>query len=158
MRNLSAALPKTIAVVRIFTAFFFLFFGQYKLFSPGFVGGGFQQYLQSYIDNGAVSWYRPFLAQVVLPNAVFFGYMIGLAELFIGLSLLLGFWVRPASVLGVVHMASLTIATWWEPGHGVPIWRYFGSELDHLPLLMLFVIFFVADAGLVWGLDGHKRF
>jgi thiosulfate dehydrogenase (quinone) large subunit len=158
MRNVSDTLPKTIAVIRIVTAFFFLFFGQYKLFSPGFVGGGFQQYLQSYIDTGAVSWYRPLLAQVILPNAVFFGYIIGLVELFIGLSLLLGFWVKPASILGVVHMASLTFATWWEPGHGVPIWRYFGSELDHIPLLMLFVIFFVADAGRVWGLDGRTRF
>jgi thiosulfate dehydrogenase [quinone] large subunit len=158
MRNVSDTLPKTIAVVRILTAFFFLFFGQYKLFSPGFVGGGFQQYLQGYIDTGAVSWYRPLLEQVILPNAVFFGYIIGLVEMFIGLSLLLGFWVRPASILGVLHMASLTFATWWEPGHGVPIWRYFGSELDHIPLLMLFVIFFVADAGKVWGLDGRKRF
>ncbi|HEX4484852.1 MAG TPA: DoxX family protein [Terriglobales bacterium] len=155
---MSDTLPKTIAVVRIVTAFFFLFFGQYKLFSPGFVGGGFQQYLQGYIDTGAVSWYRPLLEQVILPNAVFFGYIIGLVELFIGLSLLLGFWVKPASILGVLHMASLTFATWWEPGHGVPIWRYFGSELDHIPLLMLFVIFFVADAGKVWGLDGRKRF
>jgi uncharacterized membrane protein YphA (DoxX/SURF4 family) len=158
MRNVSDTLPKTIAVVRIVTAFFFLFFGQYKLFSPGFVGGGFQQYLQGYIDSGAVSWYRPLLEQVILPNAVFFGYIIGLVELFIGLSLLLGFWVKAASILGVVHMASLTFATWWEPGHGVPVWRYFGSELDHIPLLMLFVIFFVADAGKVWGLDGRKRF
>jgi uncharacterized membrane protein YphA (DoxX/SURF4 family) len=157
MRNLAGALPKTISVMRILTAFFFILFGQYKLFSPGFVGGGFQQYLQGYIDNGAVSWYRPFLASVVLPNAVFFGYFIGLVELSIGLCLLLGFWVRPASVVGALHMLSLTLATWWEPGRGVPLWRYFGSELDHLPLLMLFVIFFVADAGQVWGLDGLRN-
>lgn len=156
MRNLADALPRTIAVIRILTAFFFILFGQYKLFSPGFVGGGFQQYLQSFIDNGAVSWYQPFLARVVLPNAVFFGYLVGLAELSIGLCLLLGFWVRLASVVGALHMASLTLATWWGPGREVPVWRYFGSELDHLPLLMLFVIFFVADAGQVWGLDGRR--
>jgi uncharacterized membrane protein YphA (DoxX/SURF4 family) len=156
MRNLSATLPKTIAVVRILTALFFILFGQYKLFSSGFVGGGFQQYLQGYIDTGAVAFYKPILTQVVLPNAVFFGYMIGLAELFIGLCLLLGFWVRPASVLGIAHMVSLTLATWWEPGHGVPVWRYFGAQLDHLPLLMLLVILLVADAGQVWGLDGRR--
>jgi len=46
------------------------------------------------------------------------------------------------------------LATWWEPGHGVPVWRYFGAELDRLPLLFLFVIFFVSDAGQEWGLDG----
>lgn len=156
MRNLADALPRTIAVIRILTAFFFILFGQYKLFSPGFVGGSFQQYLQGFIDNGAVSWYQPFLARVVLPNAVFFGYLVGLAELSIGLCLLLGFWVRLASVVGALHMTSLTLATWWGPGREVPVWRYFGSELDHLALLMLFVIFFVADAGQVWGLDGRR--
>ena len=54
-------------------------------------------------------------------------------------------------------MLSLTLATWWEPGHNVPVWRYFGAELDHLPLLFLFAIFYVADAGQVWGLDGKVK-
>jgi uncharacterized membrane protein YphA (DoxX/SURF4 family) len=157
MRKISDALPKTIAVVRILTAFFFILFGQYKLFSPGFVGGGFQQYLQSFIDGSAISWYQPVLAGLVLPHAVFFGYIIGLLEMSIGLCLLLGYWVRPASVLGILHMISLTLATWWGPGHGVPIWRYFGAQLDHLPVLLLLVIFFVADAGQEWGLDGRRR-
>ncbi len=54
-------------------------------------------------------------------------------------------------------MLSLTLATWWEPGQGIPVWHYFGAELDHLPLLFLFIIFFVADAGKEWGLDGRAR-
>jgi hypothetical protein len=36
----------------------------------------------------------------------------------------------------------------------VPTWRYFGAELDHLPLLFLFLIFLAANAGRTWGLDG----
>jgi len=157
MLKFSVSLPKTIAAVRIATSCFFLLFGQYKLFNPSFTHGGFQQYLQSFVESGAVSFYQPFLADLVLPHAVFFGYLIGLVEVAIGLSLLLGYWVRPASVLGILHMLSLTMATWWQPGHGVPVWRYFGAELDHLPMLFLFVIFFVADAGQEWGLDGwHK--
>ncbi len=147
-------LPKTISVMRMATAIFFLLFGQYKVFGTGFAHGGFQQYLQGFIQSGAVSFFRLFLADLVLPRAVFFGYMVGVVELFIGLSLLLGLWVRPASVLGALYMLSLTLSTWWEPGHGVPVWRYFGAELDHLPLLFLFIIFFVADAGREWGLDG----
>jgi uncharacterized membrane protein YphA (DoxX/SURF4 family) len=151
------ALPRTLAVVRIATAFFFLFFGQYKLFGTEFAHGGFQQYLQSYADT-AVRYYQPFLTDLVLPHAVFFAYLVGAVELLIGVCLLVGFWVRPASVVGAIHMISLTLATWWGPGHGVPVWRYFGAELDHLPLLFLFIIFFVSDAGQVWGLDGwlHK--
>jgi hypothetical protein len=54
-------------------------------------------------------------------------------------------------------MLSLTLATWWEVGHDVPVWRYFGAELDHLPLLLLFVIFYVADAGRYCGLDGWRK-
>jgi thiosulfate dehydrogenase (quinone) large subunit len=156
MPKLSAALPKTIAVVRIVTALFFILFGQYKLFNPGFTHGGFQQYLQSFVENGAVGFYQPFLAHVVLPNAVFFGYVVGVVELLIGLALLAGLGVRPASVLGALHMVSLTLATWWSPGHGAPISRYFTAQLDHLPLLFLFTIFFVADAGQEWGLDGRR--
>jgi thiosulfate dehydrogenase (quinone) large subunit len=151
------ALPKTIAVVRIATAVFFILFGQYKLFGTGFSHSGFQEYLRSYIDGAAVGFYRPILAQVVLPHAMFLGYVVGAVEMFIGVSLLLGLWVRPASVLGVLHMLSLTLATWWEVGHSVPLWRYFGAELDHLPMLFLFLIFYAADAGRVWGLDGRAR-
>jgi uncharacterized membrane protein YphA (DoxX/SURF4 family) len=148
---------KTIAVVRIATAIFFLLFGEYKLASPAFAHGGFQGYLRGFIANGAVSFYRPILSYLVLPHAVFVGYVVGMVEIFIGMSLLLGVWVRPASVIGVLYLLNLTLATWWEPGHGVPVWRYFGAELDHLPLLLLFIIFFAADAGKVWGIDSWRR-
>jgi uncharacterized membrane protein YphA (DoxX/SURF4 family) len=148
---------RTIAVVRMATAVFFILFGEYKLFVPGFSHGGFQEYLRGYIEGSAVGLYRPILAQVVLPHAAFLGYAVGAVEMFIGLSLLLGIWVRAASVLGVLHMLSLTLATWWEVGHSVPVWRYFGAELDHLPLLFLFLIFYASDAGKTWGLDGWVR-
>lgn len=147
--------PKALAAVRIATAVFFLLFGEYKVFGSAFAHGGFQEYLQGWLQQGVVGLYRPVLADLVLPHAVFFGYFVGVVELFIGICLLLGLWVRVASVVGALHMISLTLATWWEPGHGVPVWRYFGAELDHLPLLFLFLIFYVADAGQTWGLDGR---
>jgi len=157
MHAASNALSKTIALVRIAISVFFLFFGQYKIAGPGFAHGGFQEYLHGYIAGSAVGFYRPVLTHAILPNAVFLGYLVGALEMFIGLSLLLGLWVRPASVLGAFYMLNLTLATWWDPGHGVPFWRYFGNELDHLPLLFLFLIFFAADAGRQWGLDGRLR-
>jgi uncharacterized membrane protein YphA (DoxX/SURF4 family) len=157
MRKISGALPKTIAAVRIATSVFFLLFGQYKVFGPEFAHGGFQEILQSFIQNSAVGFYKVVLSDLILPHAVFFGYLVGALEIFVGVCLLLGIWVRPASVLGALHMVSLTLATWWGPGPGMPVWRYFGAELDHLPLLFLFIIFFVADAGQEWGLDGRSR-
>lgn len=152
-----SAPSRTIAVARIATSLFFLFFGEYKVASPGFAHGGFQTYLQGYIDAGAVSFYRPVLTSIVQPHAVFFGYFVGVLELFVGMSLLIGLWVRPACIVGILFLLNLTLAAWWEPGHGVSVWRYFGARLDTLPLLLLLVIFFAADAGRVWGLDARRR-
>jgi thiosulfate dehydrogenase (quinone) large subunit len=151
-----SALSRTIAGVRIATSIFFLLFGEYKVAGPAFARGGFQTYLQDYIANSAVGFYRPVLTGLVLPHAVFFGYLVGVVEFLIGISLLIGLWVRPACVVGILFLVNMVLATWWEPGHGVPFWRYFGNELDHLPLLLLLIIFFVADAGRVWGLDGRR--
>jgi uncharacterized membrane protein YphA (DoxX/SURF4 family) len=156
MATTSSAAAKMIASVRIATSVFFLLFGEYKLAGPGFAHGGFQGYLRDFIANGAVGFYRPVLSGLVLPHAVILGYAVGAMESFIGISLLIGLWVRPASILGALFLLNLTLATWWGPGHGAPIWRYFGAELDHLPLLLLFVIFFATDAGQVWGFDGRR--
>ncbi|HEY6372108.1 MAG TPA: DoxX family protein [Candidatus Sulfotelmatobacter sp.] len=149
-------MSRTIAGVRLAASVFFLLFGEYKVAGPGFAQGDFQTYLQDYIANSAVSFYRPVLTGLVLPHAVFFGYLVGVVELMIGISLLIGLWVRAACVVGILFLLNMVLATWWEPGQGVPVWRYFGNELDHLPLLLLLIIFFAADAGRVWGLDGRR--
>jgi uncharacterized membrane protein YphA (DoxX/SURF4 family) len=150
------SLPRTIACVRIVTSIFFLLFGEYKLAGPGFAHGGFQGFLHDYITNTALSFYRPVLSRLILPHAVFFGYTVGVTELLVGVCLLLGLWVRPASVLGVLFLLNLTLAAWWDPGHGAPVWRYFGARLDTVPLILLLIIFYAADAGRVWGLDGRS--
>ncbi len=147
---------KVIASVRIAASTFFLLFGEYKLAGPGFAHGGFQGYLRGYIANDAVSFYRPVLSGLILPHAVFFGYLVGAIEMFVGVCLLLGLWVRPASVLGIIFLLNLTLAAWWDPGHGVPLWRYFGARLDTIPLLLLLIIFYATDAGKVWGLDARR--
>jgi uncharacterized membrane protein YphA (DoxX/SURF4 family) len=139
-----SALSRVLVIVRIVTGVFFLLFGEYKVFGRGFAHQGFSHYLEGYIQQTAVGFYRPVLSHLVLPHVVFFGYLVGVVELFIGTSLVFGIFVRTASVLGVLHMISLTLATWWEPGHGAPVWQYFGAELDHLPLLLLFLIFYSA--------------
>ncbi len=153
----SSGLLRTVAAVRIVASVFFLLFGEYKVAGPQFAHGGFQGYLQDYIANSVVSFYRPVLSSVVLPHAVFFGYVVAIVELFIGISLLIGLWVRPACIVGILFLINMVLATWWAPGRGVPVWRYFGAELDHIPLLLLLIIFYAADAGRVWGLDGRAH-
>jgi uncharacterized membrane protein YphA (DoxX/SURF4 family) len=148
---------RTIAAVRIATSIFFLLFGEYKVAGPGFAHSGFQSYLHDYIATTAVSFYRPVLVHIVLPHAVFFGYAVGVIELLVGISLLLGLWVQRACIVGILFLLNITLASWWDAGHGAPIWRYFGARLDTLPLLLLLVIFFAADPGQIWGLDGKLR-
>ena len=149
------ALSKALLIARVCTGVFFVLFGEYKVFDGGFAHGGFAHYLEGYIQSTAVSFYRPVLSHIVLPHAVVFGYLVGVTELFIGLSMILGVFVRVASVVGMLHMLSLTLATWWSPGHGAPAWRYFGAELDHVPLLLLFLIF--DSAGPTgWWLTGRR--
>ena len=138
------------------TSVFFLLFGEYKLAGPGFAHGGFQGYLHHFIANGAVSFYRPVLSRdrfAACCSHWLFGWLV---ETFIGLSLLVGLWARPASVLSARFLLNFALASWWEPGHGVPVRHDFGAELDPLPRLLLFIIFFLsADAGQVWGWDGR---
>jgi uncharacterized membrane protein YphA (DoxX/SURF4 family) len=153
----SSALSRTIAAVRIATSIFFLLFGEYKVAGPAFAHTGFPNYLHDYITTSAVSFYRPVLSGIVLPHAVFFGYAVGVIELLTGISLLIGLWVRPACVMGILFLLNLTLAAWWDAGHGVPLWHYFGARLDTLPLSFLLIIFFAADAGTVWGLDSRRR-
>ena len=148
---------RTIAITRIATGILFLLFGEYKVATPAFAHAGFQQYLQGYIQTEAVSIYRPFLAHVVFPHAVFFGYAVGVFELWIALSLIAGLFVRVSSILGALFMLNLALSTWWAVGHGVALWRYFGAELDTIPLFFLFLIFFATDAGKTWGVDGAIR-
>ena len=152
MPDPSSALSRVVAVVRILTGILFLLFGEYKVASPAFAHTGFLQYLQGYVGGSAVTFYRPVLA-LLLPHVVFFGYLVGIVELAIAASMILGLWVRPMSIVGALFMLNLFLATWWEPGHGVALWRYFGAELDKIPFIFLFGIFFAADAGTTWGLD-----
>src|SRR5436305_15052209 len=115
----ASALSRTIAGARMAVSIFFLLFGEYKVMGTGFAHGAFQGYLNGYISTSAVSFWRPVLSQVVLPHAVFFGYVVGVVELLVGISLLIGLWVRPACILGGLFLLNMVLATWWDPGYGV---------------------------------------
>lgn len=151
------ALRKTIALARIATGVFFVVLGQYKVFVPTFVDGVMKRAVEGWLERGqAAGFYRVFLAHVVLPQAEWFAYLIGFGELLIGLALIVGVWVRPAALAGGFYMLNLLLATLYAPGHDAPLWRYFAAQLEHAPLLLLFMIFFVARAGEVWGVDGLR--
>jgi thiosulfate dehydrogenase [quinone] large subunit len=149
---------KTIAGVRILTGIIFLFFGEYKIAGPEFAHGGLAGWIQGWLAaNEPLGFYGAFLRGFVLPHQALCARIVGWGELAIGIALVLGLFVRAASVGGAIHMVSLTLATWYAPGHGAAMWKYFGANLDHIPLLFLFAIFFATRAGDTWGLDGVLR-
>jgi uncharacterized membrane protein YphA (DoxX/SURF4 family) len=139
------------ALARIAVGVMFLFFAQYKLMHRDFAHGGFQAWVQPWVDGSSLHFYRPVL-RFTLRHPVLFGYGTGVLELCVGLSMLLGWWTRVFAVVGALFMLNLTFATWYLP-HGSPYWQYVGHELDHIPLLLLFIIFFSSDAGKTLGLD-----
>ncbi len=153
-----AYLPRTLALVRIAVGLLFIVFGQFKVMGSEFVHQMVRQFVERSVHQGhAVGFYQEFLARVVLPNAELFGYLVAWGELLLGMALVIGLWVRAASLLGALHMASLTLASWHAPGPDAPLWQYFANQLDHLPLLLLFLIFFAGRAGEVWGVDTALR-
>lgn len=139
------------ACARIAVGVMFLFFAQYKLVHRDFAHGGYQRWVQPWAENSSLYFYRPVL-RFTLKHPVFFGYATGVVELLIGISMVLGWWTRAFSVIGALFMLNLTVATWYLPP-GSPAWQYLGHELDHIPLLLLFVIFIAHDAGKTLGLD-----
>lgn len=149
---------RVIAATRIATGAIFLFFGEYKIAGPTWAQSGFEGWIRGFVDHGMpVGFYRTFLIKVVMAHPALYARIVGWAEFAIGLSLVLGLLVQAASVAGAIHMASLALATWYAPGHNAPLWRYFGANLDHIPLLFLFAIFFATRAGETWGLDARFR-
>ncbi len=139
------------AIARIIVGIMFLFFAQYKFFGRGFAHGGYEHYVTGWLDSTAVGFYKPFL-RATLHFPVASAYAVAVAELLIGLSMVLGFWVRPFAIVGALFMLNLLLCTWVLPG-GSPTWQYFGHEIDNISMLLLFVLFFAHSAGQTAGLD-----
>ena len=130
---------KALTFLRISIGVLFLLFGQYKVFGSQFtLGGGFQQWIHRFLDDGAYPFMAPVLRGFVLPNGPAIAFLVAYGELAIGLSLVLGRLVRAASACGCVYMLVLLFSSNY-PGHHAKLWQYFGASLDHLVLALCFV-------------------
>jgi len=154
MAKASGSSSTAMAVARIGVGIMFLFFAEYKLASTEFAREGYSKWVTGFMQETAVSFYKPFL-QFTLHHAMFFAYAVAIIELLIGLSMVLGFRVRLFSIVGVFFMLQLVLSTWNLPA-GTPAWRYLGNELEHIPLLLMFIIFYAHSAGETLGLDAGR--
>src|SRR5216684_5520418 len=89
--------------LRICIGILFLIFAEYKVVSTQFtLGGGFQFWINRFLEHGAYPFMTPILKDFVLPHATPIAFLVAYSELLIGLSLVTGILVRTASVCGLV--------------------------------------------------------
>ena len=132
---------KALAGLRVSIGVLFLIFAEYKVLGTQFtLGGGFQYWINRFLEGGAYPFMVPVLKNFVLPHARPIAFLVAYGELAIGTSLVLGLLVRPASVFGGVYMLSLLFSANY-PGPTAPFWQYFGASLEHLVFLLCFVAF-----------------
>ena len=136
---------KALALLRIAVGALFLIFAQYKVFGTQFTRGGFQFWINRFLQDGAYPFMVPVLKNFVLPHATAIAFLVAYGELAIGLALVLGLSVRAASVCGVVYMLTLLFSANY-PGPHVAFWQYFGASLEHLVLAFCFATFSLTHA------------
>jgi len=131
-----------LAILRIAVGCLFLIFAEYKVLGRQFtVGGGFEWWISRFLhEGGAYPVMFSMLERVVLPHARAIAFLVAYGELAIGLSLVLGVWVRAASAFGFLYMLALLFSSNY-PGTHAPLWQYFGASLDHSVLALCFLTF-----------------
>jgi thiosulfate dehydrogenase (quinone) large subunit len=141
---------RALAFLRIGVGIFFLIFAEYKVFGTQFtLHGGFQFWINKFLEGGAYPFMAPVLRGFVLPHATLFAFLTAYGELAIGLALLLGVWVRPASASGFIFMLALLFSSDY-PGPEAPFWQYFGASLSHSVFALCFAAFLIGHADAIW--------
>jgi thiosulfate dehydrogenase [quinone] large subunit len=116
---------KSLAVLRIAIGCLFLIFAEYKVFGTQFtLHGGFQYWINLFLQGGAYPFIVPVLKNFVLPHATPIAFLVAYGELAIGIALVLGVLVRPASVCGLIYMLTLLFSA----NFLAILWRFAGAS------------------------------
>ena len=146
-----------LAALRIGVGIFFLIFGQYKVFGTEFtLHGGFQSWINKFLEGGVYPFMEPVLRGFVLPHATAIAFLTAYGELAIGIGLVIGVLVRPASVAGLLLMVALLFSADY-PGAHAAFWQYFGFSLSHSVFALCFVAFLVGRADAVWSIKTVRK-
>ncbi len=118
---------------------------------PDFESGserGLREWLELEVEHAAVGLYGDVVDSVVLPNFEVFAWLVFLAELAVGVSLLTGTWTRLGALVGLAMSVNLLIGLLDVPGEWP--WSYAMMALLHGTIL-------ATAAGRVWGVDARLR-
>jgi uncharacterized membrane protein YphA (DoxX/SURF4 family) len=147
----------SLALLRIGVGIFFLIFGQYKVFGTAFtLHGGFQFWINKFLEGGVYPFMAPVLRGFVLPHATSIAFLVAYGELAIGLALFLGVMVRSASFCGLLFMLTMLFSSDY-PGAGAPLWQYFGASLSHSVFALCFAAFLTGRADSVWSIAALRK-
>lgn len=147
---------RALAILRIGVGVFFLIFGEYKVFGTQFtLHGGFQYWINRFLEGGAYPFMAPVLRGFVLSHATPIAFLVAYGELAIGIALVCGILVRPASVAGFVFMLTLLFSSDY-PGASAPFWQYFGASLSHSVFMLCFAAFLIGRADAVWSVKSQR--
>jgi thiosulfate dehydrogenase [quinone] large subunit len=141
---------RSLSLLRVAVGCFFLIFAEYKVFGTQFTQhGGFQYWINLFLQGGAYPFMVPVLQNFVLPHATAIAFLVAYGELAIGMALVLGILVRAASVCGLIYMLTLLFSANY-PGANAPFWQYFGASLEHSVLALCFLTFAVTNPDELW--------
>jgi len=92
-----------VSVLRIYFGYVFLLQAYSKLEGEYLIQPQLADSISANIANSsAADWYRNFLETVVVPHWQIFSYTIMYFQFLVGVSLILGFFVRPVSLVGAL--------------------------------------------------------
>lgn len=147
---------RALAVLRIGVGVFFLIFGEYKVFGTQFtLHGGFQYWINRFLEGGAYPFMEPVLRGFVLSHATAIAFLVAYGEFAIGIALVLGVLARPASLCGLVFMVTLILSSDY-PGQNAAFWQYFGASLSHSVFALCFLVFLLGQSARVWSLPAWR--
>ncbi len=156
-KQMPTSSTKALAGLRIAVGALFLIFGEYKVVGTQFtLGGGFQYWIDRFLQDGAYPFMVPVLKNFVLLHATPIAFLVAYGELAIGIALVLGLLVRPASICGVIYMLSLLLSANY-PGPHAAFWQYFGASLEHLVLALCFAAFAFTKPEELWSIRTYLR-
>jgi len=148
---------RSLAMLRIAVGCLFLIFAEYKVVGTQFtLQGGFQHWINLFLEGGAFPFMVPVLKNFVLPHATPIAFLVAYGELGIGIALVSGILVRVASVGGLLYMLTLLLSSNY-PGADAPFWQYCGASLNHLVLAMCFVTFALTRQDDLWSVIRFRR-
>jgi uncharacterized membrane protein YphA (DoxX/SURF4 family) len=155
--DLSARNTYSLALLRMGVGIFFLVFGEYKVFGTHFtLRGGFQFWINKFLEGGAYPFMVPVLRGFVLRHATPIAFVVAYGEFSIGIALTLGILVRPASFCGLVFMLTLLFSSDY-PSVDASFWQYFGASLSHSVFALCFATFLIGRADAAWSVKSLWR-